>query len=278
MLSIGSMSRFVRLLVVLCCLPWLACATTVKQAELPLESLLTRDQLVFHSDFEMPSRHRLVEELVAQRSTVAETLSLPLSDEPIHIYLFESPDRYREFVERKYPEFPDRRAIFVETDTQLTVYAQWGDRVAEDLRHETSHGYLHAVTPNLPLWLDEGLAEYFETPRGTGGYNRPHVAILQQELAAERWTPDLQRLEHITSSAALSRLDYAESWLWVYWLLHTEPHRRELLRDYLSRLREEAIAPPLSLSIRQAEARPDLLVTAYLDTLPAGRPQTTVLP
>jgi len=261
----------VRHLIAIIPLLGLACATTVeRRTELPLESLLRREQLVIHSDFEMPSRHRLVEDLVAQRTAVAETLALPLSDEPIHIYLFESPGRYRDFVERKYPEFPDRRAIFVETDTQLSVYAQWGDRVAEDLRHETSHGYLHAVTPNLPLWLDEGLAEYFETPRGTAGYNRPHVAILKQELADNRWTPDLQRLEHITSSAALSRRDYAESWLWVYWLLHTEPHRRELLRGYLTRLREEAIAPPLSLEIRQAEARPDLLLTAYLDFLPAA--------
>jgi hypothetical protein len=247
----------------------LGCATVAHRGELPLESVLEREQLVIHSDFAMPSRHRLVEDLVAQRGTVAETLSLPLSDEPIHIYLFDSPDSYRLFVQRKYPDFPDRRAIFVETDTQLSVYAQWGDRVAEDLRHETAHGYLHAVTPNLPLWLDEGLAEYFETPRGEQGFNRPHVAILQQELQGGRWTPDIQRLEQLTSSAALSRRDYAESWLWVYWMLHSEPHRRELLRGYLSRLRSEAVAPPVSLALRQVESRPDLALTAYLDTLPA---------
>ena len=62
-----------------------------------------------------------------------------------------------------------RRAFFVETDTQLSVYAQWGDRVAEDLRHEVTHGYLHAVVPNVPLWIDEGLAEFLRgSARSTG--------------------------------------------------------------------------------------------------------------
>src|SRR6185295_16292773 len=97
------------------------------------------------------------------------------SDEPIHVYLFESGPVFTEFMHAHYPSFPQRRAFFVETDTRLTVYAQWGDRVAEDLRHEVSHGYLQSIIRNLPLWLDEGLAEYFEVPRGTQGFNRPHV-------------------------------------------------------------------------------------------------------
>ena len=78
----------------------------------------------------------------------------------------------RSFFRDRYPDFPKRRAFFVETDTQLAVYAQWGDRVAEDLRHEVAHGYLHAIVPSIPLWLDEGLAEYFEVPRGQNGLNR----------------------------------------------------------------------------------------------------------
>ena len=51
----------------------------------------------------------------------------------------------------------------METDTRLTVYAYWGDRVAEDLRHEVTHGYLHTMVPHVPLWLDEGLAQLADT-------------------------------------------------------------------------------------------------------------------
>ena len=66
---------------------------------------------------------------------------------------------------RHFPGTPSRRAFFVESPTHLSVYAQWGDRVQEDLRHEVVHGYLHAVLRDIPLCLDEGIAEYFEVPR-----------------------------------------------------------------------------------------------------------------
>ena len=74
-------------------------------------------------------------------------MALPRSDEPIHVYLFENPERFQGFMRLHYPKFPDRRAFFVKTDTQLTVYAQWGDRMAEDLRHEVTHAYVHAAAP-----------------------------------------------------------------------------------------------------------------------------------
>ena len=94
-----------------------------------------------------------------------------------------------------HPEFPDRRAFFVETDARLSVYAQWGDRMAEDLRHEVTHGYLHSVVPNVPLWLDEGIAKFYEVPRGQRGLNRPLLDRLLARIEREHWQPDLRRLE-----------------------------------------------------------------------------------
>jgi len=128
-----------------------------------------------------------------------------------------------------------RRAFFVESDTRLTVYAYWGDRVAEDLRHEVAHGYLHAVVPGLPLWLDEGLAEYFEVPRGQSGLNRPHLEQLAVGMPST-WQPDLKRLEALRGTADMTQVDYAESWAWVHFLLETSPERQELLRRYLQSL------------------------------------------
>ncbi len=128
-----------------------------------------------YSDSSLPHRHRLLEELNSQRNLVRSKLNLTTSDERIYVYLFASADELKSFVRTKYPDFPDRRAFFVETDTRLQVYAYWGDRVAEDLRHEVAHGYLHSMVPHLPLWLDEGLAEYFEVPRGERGLNERHV-------------------------------------------------------------------------------------------------------
>ena len=69
--------------------------------------------------------------------------------------------------------------------------------MAEDLRHEVAHGYLHAVVPNLPLWLDEGLAEYFEVPRGLDGVNRPHVDRACRRAWPTTGGPNLARLEQL---------------------------------------------------------------------------------
>lgn len=239
------MPRRALLLVVICWITGCARMLTAPSA-LPERRVLMREPLVIHSDFEVPPHHRLLEELQAQQDELLTKLGLPSSDEPIHVYLFPTARRYNEFMQNRYPEFPSRRAFFVETDTRLAVFAHWGDRVAEDLRHEVAHGYLHAVVPNLPLWLDEGLAEYFEVPRGHGGLNRPHVGELIAALRAGIWKPDLARLEQFDSAGQMTQLDYAESWAWVHFLLETTPERRDLLLGMLDSLRVDAAAEPLS--------------------------------
>lgn len=213
------------------------------------------EQLVVHTDFELPKQHRLMGELKALRTDLSEKLSLPVSDEPIHVYLFESSDEFRQFMQRNYPDFPSRRAFFVETDTRLAVYAFWGDRIAEDLRHETAHGYLHSVVPNLPLWLDEGLAEYFEVSRGHNGVNGPHIEELMLRFNQGGWRPDLARLERLESVADMTQFDYAESWAWVHFMLHTTKERRDVLFRYLSQLRDRVPPTPISVTIRETGPR-----------------------
>jgi hypothetical protein len=137
--------------------------------------------------------------------------------------------------------------------------------VAEDLRHEVAHGYLHAVAPGLPLWLDEGLAEYFEVPRGRRGLNRPHVELLLAQFRAERWVPNLPRLERLEHAAELSQMDYAESWAWVHFLLESTPQRREMLQAHLARLRLSGAAGPLSEEVHRIDAAPERLLIRHLE-------------
>jgi len=217
---------------------------------LPDRSEVVAGQLVIHADFPIAGQHRLVRELESLRTDVSQRLALPISDEPIHLYLFENTDRYEAFVARQFPAFPARRAFFVETDTSLSVFAAWQDRVAEDLRHETTHGYVHAVLPAIPLWLDEGIAEYFELPRAEQGLHRAHLAHLAGRLIEGTWRPDLARLESLESAAELSQDHYAEAWCWVHWLLDTTPERRALVQDYLADVRRDPAAAPLSARLR----------------------------
>ena len=241
------------------------CASfTERSASLPVRHAVVLDQLVIHSDFRLPKQDRLFDDLRGLRETLKGTLALPPSNEPIHVYLFENENRFKGFLARHYPDFPTRRAFFVQNENSLAVYAHWGDRVAEDLRHEVAHGYLHASYPTIPLWLDEGLAEYFETPRGDAGLNRPHVALLDTLATRDGWQPSLSRLEQFTSVSEMQQADYAESWAWVHLLLETIPQRRELLQGYLRNLRREGTPEALSKLVAGSIANPDQALSEHL--------------
>ena len=236
---------------------------------LPERTVVTAGQLVIHADFPIAGQHRLVRELDGLRTDVSQELGLPVSDEPVNLYLFENTERYEAFVAGQYPSFPARRAFFVETDTTLSVFAAWQDRVAEDLRHETTHGYVHAVVPSVPLWLDEGIAEFFETPRSDLGLHRGHVAHLAGRLIEGTWRPDMERLESLTAAGEMSQDHYAEAWCWVHWMLHTTPERRQLLQDYLVDLRRDPATPPLSRRLRH-DLQPSVDASAALKDHLAG--------
>lgn len=247
------MSQFAaRLLAVIVFLVQMSgCKTAqVDSSLLPGEKVLKRQQLVIHSDFHVPVRHRLIDELVARQSDIAETLRLPVSDEPINIYLFEDSEKFQTFMQKLHPDFADRRAFFVKNDTQLRIFAHWGPRVGEDLRHEVTHGYLHSVVPNMGLWMDEGFAEFFEVSRGKGGINSQHIYNLSNRYRHSEWLPNLKRLESIRSPSDLTQADYAESWLWVHYLLEKNDATRKFLQDHLARLRLSGSDEPISEQIK----------------------------
>ena len=142
--------------------------------------------------------------------------------------------------------------------------------MAEDLRHEVTHAYLHSVVPQLPLWLDEGLAEYFEVPRGYEGLNRPHLERLADKFERGRSQPDLARLEQFRSSFDMTQDDYAESWAWAHFLLHSRLEHRELLQAYLRELRRDGFAEPLSPRLDRMLGEPEAAFIEYVRQLAAA--------
>jgi hypothetical protein len=238
---------------------------------LPDRDALVRDQLAIHSDFSVASHHRLFEDLTAQRADLCRRLALPYSDELIHVYLFESTERFDGFIKLHYPQFPDRRAFFVETDKKLAIYVRWGDRMADDLRHEVTHGYLHAVVPNMPQWLDEGIAKYYEVPRGQQGVNRPLLDRIVAKIERERWQPDLRRLEQFSPTYNMTQDDYAEAWAWAHFLMESRPETLDMLRGYLAGLRRDGVATPLSVRLSAMFAQPDAALVEYVRRIESGK-------
>ena len=200
----------------------------------------------------------VVRELKALEAQVGDTLGLKVdpSENPVEIYLLDDRQAFDHFLQFHYPNLPRRRAFFLANGKQRVVYTFLGDRTAEDVRHEATHALLHVTVGDMPLWLDEGLAEYFEGtgtgPAPAGGINSEHLDRLPADLASG-WSPDLQRLESLTSVREMSPRDYRESWAWIHYLLNdSRPHKAALLA-YLGDLRNPPHPQPLSERLAGAD-------------------------
>lgn len=248
-------------------LPVAGCRTPQQPAMLPSRYSVRSDQLLVLSDFRLPRNHPLIQDLNRLRDQVSATLNLPVQHDSVVIYMFGSEPEYRRYIAAAYPGLPRRRAYFVASRKELAVYTFWGDRVREDLRHEYTHGLLHASLQSVPLWLDEGLAEYFEVPASTPAPINSDDASRLRRAVVEGRRPDIERLEQIEDFSRLRRIDYQESWAWVSYMLHGSPQVREALLSYLHDLRDQP--HPKALSDRLAEVEPDFEtnVLAYVTAL-----------
>ncbi|MCH9654695.1 MAG: DUF1570 domain-containing protein [Planctomycetes bacterium] len=258
----------------LCLLMITGCHSAAKNqsVQLPARHSVSAEQLIVLSDFKLGQDHELFQDLIKLREDVAETLNIPLNSEQVTVYLFTNELEYRNYLDTTYPGLPPRRAYFVGTPKELAVYTFWGERIQEDLRHEFTHGLLHASLKTVPLWLDEGLAEYFEVAGNTPGQiNRDHAARLTTALN-NGWKPDMKRLEQLEKVSQMQRVDYQEAWAWVHFMLNGTPETKDTLLEYLAELKTneepEALSARLPRDIPGVDQR-FVSYVASLNTFPS---------
>ena len=236
---------------------------------LPQRHSVDADQLVVMSNLKLGAHHPLVEELKVLRNQVHDTLQLPndKDGEKVTVYLFSNEMEYRKYIQETYPGLPFRRAYFIGTPERLAVYTFWGDKIREDLRHEYTHGLLHASLRTVPLWLDEGLAEYFEVPGAQPGTVNNEYAVRLAGAVQSGWRPDIHRLEQLEKVEQMHRADYRESWAWVHFMLHSTPDGKQVLLDYLQSLRDTDHPDLLSNSLIAALPETEARFLNYVATL-----------
>jgi hypothetical protein len=201
---------------------------------------------------------------------------------PVEVYILNDRPSFTHFLKFYYPDLPSRRAFFLAQGTQRVVFTFMGERLEEDLRHEATHALLNVAYGDLPLWLDEGLAEYFEGPDAHRGLNAEHLGRLPKDLAGG-WQPDLARLETLKTVSQMTPRDYRESWAWVHFLLNGSNAGKSDLLAYLADLHGEAPPTPLSARLRGRDELASRNMVAHLGRLrelpvvagPTG-PATTV--
>lgn len=240
---------------------------------LPKRSLRV-SQFVFYHDFDLKPNLPLFAELEQLRDRVHKELKLPASNTVVQVYLFEDKDRYERYMKAKYPGLPERRAFFVAQPRSvgggedLLVFTWWGERVQQDLRHELTHALLHSVLKDVPLWLDEGLAEYYEVGPNARGVNTQHL----DDLRRTELTPSLARLEGLNQVQQMGSPDYREAWAWVHFMLQGAPAARPVLLDYIQQLRTNAKPGPLAPRLAEACPDADQLLTDHVQRLISQAP------
>ena len=188
------------------------------------------------------------------------------SEQPaVEVYILNDRESFSHFLRFYYPELPTRRAFFLAQGSRRVVYTFQGERLEEDLRHEATHALLHVAVGDLPLWLDEGLAEYFEGPDNRSGLNAEHMSRLPQDVALG-WKPDLAKLESLTNVREMSTRDYRESWAWVHFLLNSTPANKATLLSTLADLRTSpAQAAPMSKRLAAGDKGAAGLLLAHIE-------------
>jgi hypothetical protein len=203
--------------------------------------------VTFHADYSLADFERLLADTARLKRDLTATLGIRPAEEPIHVYLFARQATYRAYMTRYFPKVPYRRALFIKGTGPGMVFAYRSNELDVDVRHESTHAFLHAALPMVPLWLDEGLAEYFETTPDDRAHGSPHLAAVKLN-ARLGLAPSLAKLEKVADPAQMGRGEYRDAWAWAHFMLHGPPEAKDELTRFLGDI--QARTPPGSLSAR----------------------------
>jgi len=159
-------------------------------------------------------------------------------------------DRKEDFVEVS--SLPRSKAIFCERQTELDpqpTIVSWGplgENARNVLQHELAHRFVRNTIQFAPVWLNEGLAEYFSTFELIDGVarfgKRPYRLVNVAGSIDAGWVERLPSLEKLlgTGWGAFhdendERYFYPAAWGLVHYFEHTADLRPRF-RDYQRRL------------------------------------------
>ncbi len=211
---------------------------------------------IFQAKFSLAEYGPMFAELPELQRELSRTLAIPPAKDPVYVYLFSDADEYRAYTRRHFPQVPYRPALFVLEGGSPGVYTYRKPELEIDVRHECTHALLHSALPVVPLWLDEGLAKYFEAPASRRAFDHPYFDDLKWKWSLRLgMVRSIESLEQRNDLAEMDAADYRFSWAWVHFMLHgPEPAHRALV-DYLACYQQWA--PAGNLSVRLADAVPN---------------------
>jgi hypothetical protein len=204
-----------------------------------------------HTDLETSLAEELAQRLDAMYDEYARRLvdfSVANPDEKFEVYLFARRDDYMRLTQNR---FPNTGGIFMSGRNVLAAYleSQGRDGLRRAIQHEAFHQFAFtAISPNLPIWLNEGMAQYFEEGIWTGdgfvfGQVPPRrLRQLQHDRTQKQLLPFREMLmmtdeawgKTLTTDANRGATQYNQAWAMVHFLVHAangdERYRPRLLK------------------------------------------------
>ena len=188
------------------------------------------------------------------------------TDKPIQIILFRDQGSYLRYLASSVPQSRQRRAIFYRNGDVYQVFAFRSRTLTTDLRHEVTHAILHQHLPFLPLWIDEGLAEYLEEPEAQrSDSSRTKSARWRARMG---WVPSLQSLENIPNAESMNADEYRDSWAMTCLLLNESDASRQALCDYLAVIHRGEAPGPFSQTQAAADSGVLSRANSYFRKMP----------
>jgi hypothetical protein len=193
----------------------------------------------------------------------AELGALHRSVQPVQVFVFAGENSYRSYLADVLGTVPiHTTGIYSHTLGQLLLWqTPERARMLQTARHEGLHWYLEQVLPAPPRWLNEGLAQYYETASARG--ERAGAANLRALRIASLRDQKLLPLAQFFARSdgefyADPALSYAQSWAMVTFLREGTQAQRAVL---------PALIAALQRGIAHAEALTAVLPEPKLDAL-----------
>jgi hypothetical protein len=143
------------------------------------------------------------------------------------VFLFSGAEGYNAYMEDLIGgRVPHTNGLYSGTTKQLLI---WNlpdtENMLRTIRHEGFHQYLDQVVADAPMWMNEGMAEYFEGSKlvkgswSDGEMNEDRIETLRDEeltpLKQFLWMPQGAFMDEDRVS-----MNYAQAWVFVHFLMH----------------------------------------------------------
>jgi tetratricopeptide (TPR) repeat protein len=170
---------------------------------------------------------------------------------PIVVHVFGSERAYQPFMPLFNGKRVDVGGYFQEAAGAyyITLNIEAGERAYPTIFHEYVHLLVGSSLADVPVWFNEGLAEYYSTYQMYGEREASLGRVKEQHVLElrERFIPltELLAVDHrspLYNEGERRGVFYAESWALVHYLLLGSPQRKGQLATYLQQY-ADGVAP-----------------------------------